>query len=583
MHTFEEMGGEYMRTMRSLAIAVSILLLAGCIPLQTSVEKTAQQYVSDRAEKEVAVPRFIEKPVAEDGTELLFAETVYAQIRENGPDADSTEKYQALLEQEARLNSRWVRAALAADADVTDARKQEIYRDLSETVWQFQKIRTELGCLLAKEDRTRSALSPEETERLKCEAVFFSDAAEPWYQRESELLTQYATLSERLTVTANGRTYTAAELQEDAVLSMEDWFSAMERYRAAYSAEASALFTQLVDCRTELAKACGYASYTEYCYALYGFERTPEQSAKLAESVAGILAPVYSVIRTKYAGDLQAFRTADRYETTQTLERTGRLIETELPFLHSAWQAMIRGGYYDASVSQTKRTQHYTAYLTEEKMPYVFWNWDDSADMPAAVLHEFGHFAGYYYGAEARLYGDSVELNELEAQGLELIVLPWYDILYRRRAEEARIAATEQALSVIVWASVWELFLQEVYGTLQTEPDALEQRFRSISEPFDLPLGEVQEQMWLYVPELWSEPFLPMGYGVTMLSALELGLASEQDPAGAIRAYRRLLDRNVRDGYAETVRAMGLHDPMREDTLVCLQQKLEQAMSRWDA
>lgn len=571
-----------MRTIRYLAIAVSVLLLMGCVPLQSSVVKVARRYVSDRADEERSVPRFEAEPVQADGTELSFAETVYEELRQNGTNADSMEKYRALLEQERKLSSRLVRATLAADADVTDAQKQETCQKLSETVWRFQKLKTEIGCLLAEDDRTKSALGTE-VKRLKRDATFFSDAAEPWYQWESELLTQYATLSEWLTVTVNGREYTAAELQEDDTLSMEAWFGAMERYQSAFAEEASALFTALVDCRTELAKACGYASYTEYCYALYGFDRTPKQSAELAESVGKTIAPLHSLIQTKYAGDLQAFQTADRYENTETLERAGRLIETELPFLHSAWQMMICGGYYDASVSEQKRTQHYTAYLSEEGMPYVFWNWDDSADMPAAVMHEFGHFAGYYYDAEARLYGNSWELNELDSQGLELLVLPWYDILYRRRAEEAKIAVTEQALSVIVWASVWELFLQDVYGNERTDPSEWDRTFQSQAERFGLTVGEVQEQMWLYVPELWSEPFLPMGYGVAMLSALELGLLSERDAVTACRAYRRLLDRNVQDGYAKTVRAMGLHDPMQTETLVFLQTELEQAMSRWDA
>ena len=180
--------------------------------------------------------------------------------------------------------------------------------------------------------------------------------------------------------------------------------------------------------------------------------------------------------------------------------------------------------------------------------------------MPTTLLHEFGHYAGYYLNGVQRMRSaDPLDLAEIDAQGLELLALTQYNNLYGALSDAARVASLVLALYAIITGCMEDAFQQFAYRTEHVTLEQLNAAYASLS-------GE----SWVEISHTFRAPMYYISYATSMLGALQLYALSDTDRAAAVSAYRKILMRPIGAAFRTTLRDANLRDPFDPSTCAAL-------------
>ena len=558
-------------------LLVLILLCSGCTPYSDTVHIQAYAYVfrSMPPQKSVhADVRFSDIPFQMPAlNDLLYrAEALYESVCSQTDSHENAKDLQDELDRLwAELKTAETMRALAYihySRDVTDPVWSERNEILSASIEPIYATLVQIALHLSEQPALRSVYDANTVAELRKAVLLTSTETAPLLKQEQAILSEYDQLHATLTVEGEGRTWTYNELTKDETLPFASWYALYTAYTEQYANAAAELFCRLLPLRRETARLLGFASYPAYRYAVYGRECTTQDAEHFCDTVASHLVPLFLQWQKEVAVDREILYYADTYDRETTVQRVGQTISEILPSLAEPWQYMLAHELYDAGSGPHRLGGSYTTYLSDYSAPFLFTAWDDSASMPSVLLHEFGHFAGYYFRAENNnVANDSLDWAEFDSQGLELLAVPYYEKIFGNRADEARSVRLLDTLYAVVSACAvdeWERF---VYQTDNLTPAALHAKFGQIAERFGLDRMGFTAYSWTEIPHIFQSPCYYLSYGAGAAAALLLyQMATENLPKAAL-SYQKLLLRSYGTNFGESLHRVGLTDPYADDTI----------------
>ena len=384
----------------------------------------------------------------------------------------------------------------------------------------------------------------------------------PFAERERMLVGEYEALSEKLTVTYKGRTWTGDEILSDPTLSEEDFSALYESYLLLFNAEAGAIFLELIGVRREIAETLGFDSYADYAYLFYERDYSPEDAGRLKKRVKAEIVPAFLQMRGDfYAG--AARLSGMTFEKEPTLERIRRAIVSTLPELSEPWEYMIAHGMYDLGTGSERMPGSFTVRLRSYGAPFLFSTWSNGFDMPPTVIHEFGHFSSYYFHDHTGGAG-SLDLAEIDAQGLELLTVLRYDTIYGERCDAAKNVQLWYAYYALIDGCLEDEFQRFAYSEEGITLDKLNAEYGRLCAEYGLDSVGIESRSWTQIPHTFQAPFYYISYAASMFAALELYERAQTDFSAAQIVYRAILHRENGADFRETLRAAGLSDPFSE-------------------
>ena len=204
---------------------------------------------------------------------------------------------------------------------------------------------------------------------------------------------------------------------------------------------------------------------------------------------------------------------------------------------------MLTYRYYDDTLRPDKLPGNYTTYFASYGAPFLYLNWDESCEMPTTLLHEFGHYAGYYFRSEQDAAGGTLDLAEVDSQGLELLAIPYYDQLFGNRADEARSVQLSNALYAVISGCVMDAFERFAYTAEDLTAERLGAEFDSLVKSYGLEADGFTAWTWTRIPHLFRSPGYYLSYAVSAVVALELYAISLQNHNRAVSVYRKIINR----------------------------------------
>ena len=458
-------------------------------------------------------------------------------------------------------------------ADAADAAKKQAYDRLSVALEELACILIDAQLALSADPSLSDRYDEETVSQLKQADALHDLSVQPLIEREQERIGAYEALGS-LTVSYRGREWTKEEILSDETLTYDAFSELYKSYRRAYNAAAGAIYLDLIAIRRETARTLGFASYAEYGYASYARDYSPADAQVLADSVKRELVPIFTELETAfYEASMRLGCGTFRMEPT--LKRTETVIRTLLPELIEPWDYMFSHGMYDFGGSGTRLPGSFTTYFETYGTPFLFTTWDDSCDMPTTLLHEFGHCAGYYLNGVQRMQSrDPLDLAEIDSQGLELLAVSQYDILYGALADAARLYSVMLALYAVITGCMEDEFQQYAYRAQNATLDSLNETYARLAEEYGLRGMGLSGESWTEISHTFRAPMYYISYATSMLAALQLLVRSETDAEGAARAYRAILMRPIGATFLDTIRAAGLRDPFEPETVTALAQKI---------
>ena len=450
--------------------------------------------------------------------------------------------------------------------DVTNEENRQAYDALSIQAETLACILVDAALLLSEDPSLKDVYDAETVKALWREDGLSDDTVLPLFERERALVGEYEALSGKLTIEYKGKVWTGDEILSDPSVSAEDFETLYEAYLDLFHAKAGAIFLELIRIRREIAETLGYDSYAEYRYACLGRTYSPEDAAQLSERVRTETVPLFTEMRDDF------FRSAGQlygtvFEQAQTMERIGTVIADTAPALSEPWNYMLGHGFIDLGTDMNRMPGSFTTYFAAYGAPFLFVDWTGGFDTIPTVVHEFGHFASLYLNGDTMGEENSLDLAEIDAQGLELLTVLRYDTLYDDLSEEAETAELFYALYTLIDGCAEDAFQQFAYGPDEPDLAALDAEYDRLCKAYGLDALGLEGRSWTQISHTFQSPFYYVSYATSMTAALELYLLGKIDPDTAEDAYINLLMRGRGADFIETVTAAGLHDPFAEETI----------------
>ncbi len=453
--------------------------------------------------------------------------------------------------------------------DVANDQNREVYEHLSAQLDAFGCLLLEAQRQLCVDPALKDRYDEETVRAIEREAALHRPAMQALMTRERELIGAYDALA-TLSVRYDGTDWTRERILTDPTLSYASFCELYALYRHTYNERAGKLFLELIETRNAIARAGGFDSYVEYGYESYGRDYTPQDAERLAETVRRELVPLFVSLQPAFYEATMRLN-CGTYEKKQTVEAVGRTVADLLPEFAEPWTYMIEHGLLNMDTSPTRMPGSFTTYFETYGAPFLFLSWDGSYEMPTTLLHEFGHYAGYYLNGVQRMRSaDPLDLAEIDAQGLELLELTQYNNLYGALSDAARVASLVLALYAIITGCMEDAFQQFAYRTEHVTLEQLNAAYASLASAYGLKDMGLSGESWVEISHTFRAPMYYISYATSMLGALQLYALSDTDRAAAVSAYRKILMRPIGAAFRTTLQDANLRDPFDPSTCAAL-------------
>ena len=489
-----------------------------------------------------------------------------------GKDAqEMIASYKEIQAQYSHADSMLSLAYLLYAFDVTNDSYTQEYSYLQSALSELDaKMETVSVDLFASSDEARQlareSFGEGYVDAIMGDELFDDRSIQDLLDQEEQLTLDYNDLSTTFTLLDNGTRWTYGDILGDTTLSNDEYHRLYDAYCAALNQKAGAIFLQQIPIRIEIAKRLGYADYVSYCYDTYGRDYTPKDARTLHAAVKQYIAPLFVKARkTVDANDLSS-ATFDEDAFFSALSSSANAFS---PLLSEPVTFLLRNRLYDCSVSDVKMDSKFTTYISDYRAPFIFASWHGTSDDVASILHELGHFTNYYHNATVGYSaGDNLDLAEVDAQALVLLLFDAYEAFYGDLAQEARAATLIDAMYSLLSGCMEDEFQQDIYENPTMTLEQMNELYAKLADEYGL--NEVygyQGTEWVLISHTFQTPMYYISYAASMVPALELFDLAQENPEAAKAAYFNIVTRKPYQSLGAVLSQNGLNPVFSEATI----------------
>lgn len=435
----------------------------------------------------------------------------------------------------------------------------------------------------------------------------FSPSIIPELQKENDLIQEYETLLASAQIKFGGNSYTLAQLfpfknDENDDVRRAAW-TVEGRWYAENSAELDRLYDDLVVLRDIMGKRLGYKDYTQLgYYRMCRNSYTKVDIEKFREAVVKYLVPVADRIyrnRAKslgvgyplsYADSSLVFRSGNPRPlgTADDILKAGMKFYGELSKETAEFfKTMLDDELLDVLAKEGKRAGGYCTTIYDYEVPFIFANFNGTADDVETVTHEAGHaFADWYNRKRVPIstIWPTLEACEVHSMSMEFFAWNWSEEFFGNDAEKFKYAHLSDALTFIPYGTLVDHFQHIVYEDSEMTPDERHEVWQSLQEIYmpwmrldgDIPFY-AEGKAWQRQHHIYSSPFYYIDYCLAQTVALQFWTMIQKDIKDAWSHYMAYTEQGGSKVFTELLKNAGLKSPFDSE---CLREVCEEA-ERW--
>lgn len=480
-----------------------------------------------------------------DLTELSAMESL-AQDRSNQDAADPKAASELVRSQEARIRAWDAFVLLLGEilrSPCGEALSQRMTQEQAQYALTYRGVTEELLALTAQETMLKNEYLAAVEEGV---SVQYGGSAWTWQQAVDA--------------------FAAGELSGAACVSV------LEDLQAAQDDVLGNIYLRMVSLRREIAQVSGWGSYGDYAYAdIYLRDYSQRDLRAFHAAVRAYLVPLFRALVQRSDGESAAFR--------PILDK-GAVWELITP-----WVSEMSSELAQSLEAMRRRRPDAAGLLTDCAAPLL----EDAADGPlgefSAAAHQLGHYNHFYWSADSWPVAQGMELSEVHALGLELLLCSYCADLLGRDGRWAEEDLLRRLLESVVTGAMYDELEQFVYAAgeeLTTEE--INQAYARLRAEYGLDGGEAapsSRQLWQQERRLFTDPCSYGGYAVSAAAALGFWQSAQEDFLPAVDQYLALTALPLGTGFQESFRELALPSPLRpaflEGLAGCLMDRLELA------
>jgi M3 family oligoendopeptidase len=450
---------------------------------------------------------------------------------------------------------------------------------VSEYLGQLEK---ELGALLFK--------------NLEISVRSFREELVPLMQEANKLESAYQELYASATVEWEGETIPLPMLglykESPDRATRKKAFEKEGGFFDAHREELDTIFDKLVKNRNAQARLLGHENYLQLGYDrlgrnCYGYNELKAFRKQIAEDLVPVVTMTKEDQKKRIGVDqihlydhdfLFADGNALPKGTPDDILAAGKKMYDEMnPETAEFIDFMYENQLLDVLSKEGKAPGGYCSTIEDYKAPFIFSNFNGTADDVDVLTHEAGHaFAAFRaFKNNLPLYAQSptMEACEVHSMSMEFLTQDFHHLFFGENTAKYEYVHAANALSFIPYGCMVDEFQHIMYENENLTPDErnqvwldLEQKYRPHLHQEDLPFYG-RGSGWQFKLHIYLHPLYYIDYCMAQAVAFRFWTMSLKDPADAWKRYLAFVDLGGTVTFEEAVRAAGIPLPYDEGSM----------------
>ena len=568
-----------MNIRRTLIVFLSALLIVHGAPMAS-----AAGILTERPHEAVSMEDLRDRLDYDPDLFASLAEETIS-LTESAANSDAVTEHLAQLRQMyLELSTLLELYSIDSYADIYDETASDAYVEALNLNYTASDLLTQAATAVS-ESPCANCIDPDDT----LMAMFvdpdanYSGEEQALYDEEAQLEDDYYTISDReFTVEYGSKIYTASSAYDDYwydQISKDDYSHIMFLISQAENEALGDLYLSLIANRRAQAAYYDYSDVAHYYDTeYYTRDYTPRDLSRFYDAVQSEIVPLVSLIYDRLIDIIE----------TQPIENSGFTDEALLQLVSDGvgsisgellppMDYMTEYGYYDITYGEDKAEGAFTTMLYSANAPYIQMQPTFSGYDFSTLVHEFGHFCGYYYSPD--VFSSNLDLAEVHSQGLELLMLEHYEDIFGSEAEFQELYTIYNMLYSLIDGCMYDELERFAYATDNVTLEQLNQKYYELLIAYGCSTSEYEQGVaydWVEVPHLFTEPLYYISYGTSAAAAFELWNQSRQDYDAAVDTYLTLMSYGEAAGFYEVLEQVGLGDPLSAEQLHTLATELDE-------
>ena len=415
-------------------------------------------------------------------------------------------------------------------------------------------------------------------------------------QRENELVSRYTKLLASAQIPFDGKICTVSQMQPyklstDDELRRAAWRAEGQWY-ADQSRELDAIYDELVKLRDGMGRKLGHNGYTQLGYDRMQRNCYTEQDVeRFRVAVQQYVVPLCKRIYMdqakrmgfefplSFADKDLAFRGGNPRPvgTAEDILAAGTRFYSELsPETKEFWDAMMDKQMMDVLSKPGKAMGGYCTGIYDAKMPFIFANFNGTANDVRVISHEAGHAFATYVNRDripSESMVPSLEGCEVHSMSMEFFAEPWAELFFGADADKFRYTHLAERLCFIPYGTMVDHFQHIIYEYPEFGPEERHMVWQELLgvympwvRPDDLPFyGE--GKAWQRQAHIYKRPFYYIDYCLAQTVALQFWARIREDREAAWKTYMDYTRLGGSLVFTDLLREAGLQSPFDPDCL----------------
>lgn len=434
--------------------------------------------------------------------------------------------------------------------------------------------------------------------RLEDASKTFTPEIKPLLIEEANIGQEYTALLAELSIEFRGETYNLSGIRKFAEdpsrETRREASEAQQRALAGVAERLDELYDKLVHVRNDIARKTGFASFVEYRFTQMGrIEYGVDDVAAFAAAVREIVVPFALRQREKQArrlglGGLENFYSFDEAlnypdgNPQPSAPEDGIIAEAQIMYdaLHAEtgdfFRKMVEGGYMDLTTRPNKARGGYCTNFPAFGAPFIFSNFNGTADDIRVLTHEAGHAFQVYASRHQPLidyFWPTMEACEIHSMSMEFLTWEWMDKFFGAKTPKFHYTHLEESVTFLPYACAIDEFQRWVYTHCEATPAERRARWKELEKTYlpwrqyaNAPFSE-SGALWQTQLHVYLYPFYYIDYALAQLCALQFWKRRQEGDGSALEDYLHICRIGGSKAFLEIVREARLESPFERETL----------------
>ncbi|MFJ8101648.1 M3 family oligoendopeptidase [Lysinibacillus sp. NPDC096212] len=415
-------------------------------------------------------------------------------------------------------------------------------------------------------------------------------------KRENNLISEYTRLMANAKIEFKGEERNLSQLDKfvsspDRMLrkqAIEKKYELLEQYENRIDE----LFDSLIQVRTQIAKELGYNSFVELGYArLSRVDYGQQEVADFRKMILKYMVPISEKLRGKqririgigienltYYDEEVRFKTGEailKGDSNWMIEKFKTIFQQLSNQPGEIFKLMHENKYMDLTIKENKARGAYTTYLCNEKIPYIFANFNGSRKDVKVLAHEFGHaFQMAIFNQNNNIPEfilPTKEACEISSITMEFLIWPYMEEIFGDDAMNYRYSHLEDAIFAMPYRASIDEFQHFIYTNPNLSSVERKKKWIEIEQKY-MPYKTTYNHSYLKKGNFWHQqthlfkfPFYYIDYAMAQICALQIWSIAQKDIYTAWNVYMDICKQGGRLSFLDLLDHSGIASPFKEE------------------